>query len=109
MPKIFLSLILLFSFSFAMPGFAQSRLAGQDAKSVHGGDAAPLSETGGSSKLQPSMRAVDRDWDYFESIPCGQLAKQVFHSASEEKLLAKRKSQCLQRYKAFMPDTVHGQ
>lgn len=51
--------------------------------------------------LQPRMKTVDRDWTYFESIPCKEIDKVVYHSPSEEKLLAKRKAQCLGLYKAF--------
>ncbi|ARN75866.1 hypothetical protein [Oceanicoccus sagamiensis] len=52
---------------------------------------------------KPSMRVVDRDWSYFKSIPCEQVNKLVFHSRSEEILLAKRKRQCVEQYKAFLP------
>ena len=51
--------------------------------------------------LHPSMKTVDRDWGYFESIPCKDIDKVVYHSPSEERLLAKRKDQCMERYKAF--------
>jgi hypothetical protein len=51
--------------------------------------------------LQPRMKTVDRDWTYFESIPCKDIDKVVYHSPSEETLLAKRKDQCMERYKAF--------
>jgi hypothetical protein len=51
--------------------------------------------------LQPSMKAVDRDWAYFESIPCKDIDKVVYHSPLEESLLAKRKGQCMDQYKAF--------
>ena len=49
----------------------------------------------------PKMRPVDRDWEYFKKVPCERVDKEVFHSRSEEMLLAKRKSQCLKRYDAF--------
>lgn len=52
---------------------------------------------------QPKMRAIDRDWEYFKAVPCERINKEVFHSRSEELLLAKRKSQCVNRYKAFLP------
>ncbi len=52
---------------------------------------------------KPSMRAVDRDWSYFKSVPCDQINEIVFHSRSEEILLAKRKQQCVDQYKAFLP------
>ena len=51
--------------------------------------------------LQPRMKTVDRDWTYFESIPCKDIGKEVYHSPSEERLLAKRKDQCMDQYKAF--------
>jgi hypothetical protein len=54
----------------------------------------------------PKMRPVDRDWDYFKAIACDDLAKVVFHSRSEEILLAKRKAQCVDKYKAFLPKPV---
>ncbi len=53
--------------------------------------------------IKPTMRAVDRDWEYFKSVPCEKLTEIVFHSRSEEKLLAKRKQQCVDQYKAFLP------
>jgi hypothetical protein len=51
--------------------------------------------------LQPTMKTIDRDWAYFESIPCKDIEKVAYHSPFEEKLLAKRKEQCMERYKAF--------
>lgn len=51
--------------------------------------------------LHPSIKPVDRDWSYFKSIPCKDIEKVVFHSSEEERLLAKRKKQCMDRYKAF--------
>ena len=51
--------------------------------------------------LKPSMKTLDRDWEYFESIPCKDIDKAVYHSPSEERLLAKRKGQCMDQYKAF--------
>ncbi len=51
--------------------------------------------------LRPSMKVVDRDWSYFKSIPCKDIDKVVFHSIEEEALLAKKKNQCMDRYKAF--------
>ena len=56
--------------------------------------------------VTPKMRPVDRDWDYFKAVPCSELEKIVFHSRSEEMLLAKRKSQCVNKYKAFLPVPV---
>lgn len=66
-------------------------------------DANSVSLGAQSGHVDPKMRAVDRDWDYFKSIPCDRLAKITFHSRSEEILLAKRKSQCIDKYKAFLP------
>ena len=51
--------------------------------------------------LHPTMKTVDRDWEYFESIPCKDIDKAVYHSPSEERLLAKRKGQCMDQHKAF--------
>lgn len=53
------------------------------------------------------MRPVDRDWEYFKTIDCADIEKIVFHSRSEEFLVAKRKKQCLERYRAFMPVPVN--
>tara|TARA_B110000014_G_scaffold69475_1_gene47428 strand:+ start:260 stop:520 length:261 start_codon:yes stop_codon:yes gene_type:complete len=55
---------------------------------------------------KPSMRPVDRDWSYFKSVPCERINDIVFHSRSEEMLLAKRKSQCVNQYKAFLPTHI---
>lgn len=52
------------------------------------------------------MRPVDRDWLYFKSVSCDDINRVVFHSRSEEILLAKRKSQCINKYKAFLPEPV---
>lgn len=54
----------------------------------------------------PKMRTVDRDWEYFKAVPCEQVSQLVFHSDSEEILIAKRKSQCLNQYKAFFPNPI---
>ncbi|MEE8059937.1 MAG: hypothetical protein V3T17_19220 [Pseudomonadales bacterium] len=59
--------------------------------------------TKGEERTLPTMRAVDRDWAYFKSVSCDDIGQVVFHSRSEEILLAKRKSQCLNQYKAFLP------
>jgi hypothetical protein len=58
-------------------------------------------------KLEPSMRAVDREWDYFKAIPCEKVNEIVFHSRTEEKLLARRKQQCVDKYKAFLPTPIN--
>ena len=76
-------------------------LAGLPAFSLE--DDAPA---GQSQSLKPTMRAVDRDWDYFKAVNCEDIAHIVFHSRSEELLLAKRKAQCLDKYKAFLPVPV---
>lgn len=57
--------------------------------------------------LQPKMRPIDRDWSYFKTIPCERIKKEVFHSRSEELLLAQRKSQCINKYKAFLSQPVN--
>lgn len=62
--------------------------------------------TDDTERLSPKMLAVDRDWKYFKSVHCDDIAKVVFHSRSEEILLAKRKSQCLNKYNAFFPNPV---
>lgn len=59
-----------------------------------------------TEKAVAKMRPVDRDWEYFKAIDCADIDKVVFHSRSEEFLLAKRKKQCLERYRAFMPVPV---
>ena len=56
--------------------------------------------------LEPKMRAVDRDWNYFKQIRCEDIERIVFHSRSEELLLAKRKALCLKKYEAFLPVPV---
>jgi len=52
------------------------------------------------------MRSMDRDWHYFQSIPCKDVAKLKFHSRSEEMLIAKRKSQCLKQFDAFFSKPI---
>ncbi|MBL4827512.1 MAG: hypothetical protein JKY66_07340 [Spongiibacteraceae bacterium] len=59
-----------------------------------------------SAVVKPRMRPVDRDWSYFKAIPCDELHQIVFHSRTEEILLAKRKSQCVSQYKAFLPTPI---
>lgn len=54
------------------------------------------------TEFKPQMRAIDRNWSYFKSVPCDRVDKEVFHSRSEEILLAQRKSQCIDAYKAFL-------
>ena len=49
----------------------------------------------------PKMRPIDRDWEYFKQVACERINDEVFHSRSEEMLLAKRKAQCSDKYKAF--------
>ncbi|WP_339668053.1 hypothetical protein [Dasania marina] len=56
-----------------------------------------------ATEFQPKMRVIDRDWQYFKSVPCERIDKEIFHSRSEELLLVQRKSQCINRYKAFLP------
>lgn len=58
-------------------------------------------------KSVAKMRPVDRDWEYFKTVDCADIDKIVFHSRSEEFLVAKRKKQCLERYRAFMPVPVN--
>ena len=52
------------------------------------------------------MRVVDRDWQYFKTIPCKDVPKLKFHSRSEEMLIAKRKSQCLKQFDAFFSKPI---
>jgi hypothetical protein len=60
----------------------------------------------GTEAPTPTMRVVERDWQYFKTVPCSQVNSLVAHSRSEELLLARRKQQCVDRYKAFMPNPV---
>ena len=55
---------------------------------------------------QPKMRPVDRSWEYFKKVPCEEVKHLVFHSRSEEILVAKRKSQCTNKYDAFFSKPV---
>lgn len=57
-------------------------------------------------KVSPSMRVVDRDWQYFSQLSCQQLGRIVAHSDVEQLLLAKRQRECVKRYKAFLPQPV---
>lgn len=52
---------------------------------------------------QPHMRPVDRDWSFFAALPCGRLDSTPVHSAAEKQLLERRRRQCLDRYRAFLP------
>ncbi len=95
---IFLPLLLVISFSVVGQESSQST-----AQSTVQSSAQQSAET---ELRQPKMRPVDRDWAYFKSISCNDISRVVFHSRSEEMLLAKRKSQCLNKYKAFLPVPV---
>ena len=57
-------------------------------------------------KLKPKMRTVDRQWDFFKFVSCNDLNQIVFHSNEERRLLKKRKKQCLEKYRAFLPSPV---
>lgn len=57
-------------------------------------------------KLSPKVMLIDRDWDYFKSVPCARLTEIKVHSPQEQKLLDRRKVACLQHYKAFMSKPV---
>jgi len=52
------------------------------------------------------LKAVDRDWEYFRAVPCQDLDKIVVYSDGEKKLLDKRKNECVQQYKAFIPKSA---
>ena len=49
------------------------------------------------------LKVVDRDWEYFKTIPCQDLDKIVVYSDAENKLLDRKKNECIQQYKAFIP------
>ncbi|MGK0442997.1 MAG: hypothetical protein ACJA0N_002817 [Pseudohongiellaceae bacterium] len=57
-----------------------------------------------SSELK--MRPVDRDWSYFKAVSCERIQKHKFHSSTEEMLLAKRKSQCINKYQKFFSQPI---
>ena len=59
-----------------------------------------------STVASPKMRVVDRDGSYFKKVPCESIHKIKFCSRSEEVWLAKRKSQCKNKYNAFMSKPV---
>ena len=66
----------------------------------------PLAQQVDNNKIiklspEPKMRPMDRDWDFFKNIPCDSLSNMVSYSQAEDILLAKRKSQCTDKYKAF--------
>lgn len=52
------------------------------------------------------MKVVDRDWAYFKAIPCENLDKIVVYSDKENKLLDRKKNECIQQYKAFIPKSA---
>ena len=62
-----------------------------------------LAYAGDTQKLSPRMKVVDRDWQYFKDIPCEDIDKIKPYSDRERTLLEKRKSECLNQYKAFFP------
>ncbi len=72
---------------------------------INGAHSASLSATT-DNQQGPKIRAVDRDWSYFSKIPCDEVKQIVFHSDSEEILLAQRKRQCMDKYKAFLSTPV---
>lgn len=49
----------------------------------------------------PKMRAVDRDREYFNSIPCDAIVHIKGHSDSEQALINQRKNACAKKYDAF--------
>lgn len=59
-----------------------------------------------NTEPKAKMRPVDRDWQYFKTIPCKDIPKLKFHSRSEEMLIAKRKSQCLKQFDAFFSKPI---
>ena len=61
------------------------------------------------SREESQMRPVDRDWAYFNSVPCNEVRHLRHHSRSEEMLIARRKGQCLKKYDAFLPRPVEKQ
>jgi hypothetical protein len=63
---------------------------------LSGADEAPV------EKMQPQLRAVDRDWAYFAELPCARAKTEPTHSAAEQRLLQQRQQQCMEKYKAFM-------
>lgn len=56
--------------------------------------------------LSPSMRIIDRDWSYFESVPCETIEQTKAHSEQEQRLITRRKHQCINRYKAFFSQPI---
>ena len=59
-----------------------------------------------TQQVKPKMHVVDRDWEYFKAISCSLINDVKFHSRSEEILVAKRKSQCVNKYEAFLPRPI---
>ena len=57
-------------------------------------------------KLEPKMRVVDRNWDYFKTIPCEEVSNVALQSRSEQKFLTRRKNECLNKYRAFFAKPV---
>jgi hypothetical protein len=68
--------------------------------------AVDLGSVANDEQPQPKMREMDRDWDYFKTVPCAEIDTLKFHSRSEEMMIAKRKGQCLDRYKAFFSKPI---
>ncbi len=54
-------------------------------------------------RLTPKIELQDRDHDYYQGIDCRYLADADALTESEKNLLAERKTQCLEHYRAFAP------
>ena len=54
-------------------------------------------------RLSPKIELQDRDRDYYQNIDCRHLADADALTEREKDLLAERKNQCLEHYRAFAP------
>jgi hypothetical protein len=71
-------------------------------------DEKPLNTSKGKAEvIKPAMRPMDRDWQYFSEQSCDEINKFVGHSTKEKKLIIKRKKQCMDKYKAFLPQPIN--
>ncbi len=61
---------------------------------------------GDTVKLSPKVQVVDRDWDFFQGLPCTRLSGVEPQSEREQALLERRRQQCLQQYRSFAPRSV---
>jgi hypothetical protein len=65
-----------------------------------------LSNTVLANQQAPIMKAVDRSWDFFKTIPCTKLDNIKVYSEAEATLLERRRQVCLKEMSVFLPTPI---